>query len=182
MSNLQSCLSLLKSCFPDEKLPNLRYEDHCNGFISNMIRTQVGSLNLILKSSPTHPAFRQQLKVRQLYLNEMYFYEKIVPRLGIKSCPKIYKVDKDNEILLMEDLSASGYGLMKRDSKYVSAVFKEFAKFHARSLVVKQKDKDVWEEICSNVYKDLEGFNEESELTGCILEQCEKVLPFVQKS
>ncbi|XP_072379900.1 uncharacterized protein [Diabrotica undecimpunctata] len=144
--------------------------DNFLGVISTItIKNGDKTLDLILKSAHTNEAFRKAAPLHEIYGREIYLYNRVFEEFkkfeeehNIKdpfiSTPKVYlcSSEKGHEALLMENLKSQGYKLWNKKNTmnpgHIKAVLKEYAKFHAISLAMKDKCPDEFSKLASKVY------------------------------
>ncbi|KAJ8931402.1 hypothetical protein NQ314_015689 [Rhamnusium bicolor] len=132
------------------------------------IKNGKNKLNLILKSAQDNEELRKMAPVRDIYLREIYLYNKIFPEFdkfqrengllnGFSGHAKIYgSCDKQNEeCLVLENLREIGYKLWNRkvpmNSEHVGLVFAEYGKFHAISLAMNTKEPEMYKKLSENL-------------------------------
>ncbi|XP_072379899.1 uncharacterized protein [Diabrotica undecimpunctata] len=142
--------------------------------VINTITVKSGdkTLDLILKSAQTSEALRKAAPVHEIYGREIYLYNRVFEEFkkfekehNIKdpfnSRPKAYLCSSKNghESLLMENLKSKGYKLWNKKNPmnpgHIKAVLKEYAKFHAISLAMKDKSPEQFSNLTSNISKDV---------------------------
>uniref|UniRef100_A0A6P7GIV4 Uncharacterized protein LOC114338724 isoform X1 n=1 Tax=Diabrotica virgifera virgifera TaxID=50390 RepID=A0A6P7GIV4_DIAVI len=127
------------------------------------------TLNLILKSANTNEAFRNAAPLHEMYSREIYLYEQVFVEFKkfqdkhnivdqFVSIPKAYicSAEVSKEALLMENLKTEGYKLWNKKNPmnpgHIKEVLKEYAKFHAISLAMKDKCPEKFNNLTSKVY------------------------------
>lgn len=125
-------------------------------------------LRVVVKLACKSDVVRQTLPLREAFLREIYFYEKIWPALQKfqKDCsleepfegiPKFLSScsGERRESLVMENLKTIGFCLWDRkvaiNEEHMQLVLKEYAKFHAIGYVMKKKDVDTWNELTDDM-------------------------------
>ena len=94
---------------------------------------------------------------------EMNFFIKIAPKIieifgtdSTKIFPDVIKIDKQNEILIFEDLSELNYQIADRftglDKNHVKLCLQKFAKFHAASLKIYETDKNAFKDFQKGMF------------------------------
>lgn len=89
---------------------------------------------------------------------EMMFYEFVAPLMDEvltklkddeKLFPKVIAIDHEHEAIVLEDLSSLNFKLADRiarlDESHVKLSLKKLAKFHATSLLIRQKDPNIFD-------------------------------------
>ncbi|KAJ8942641.1 hypothetical protein NQ318_013354 [Aromia moschata] len=140
-------------------------------------------LHLILKSASRSAKLRETIPIKKAYLREIYVYDTIFPAfesfLKEHDCPVrlsphaklLGSCVKDfEECVVLENLKEAGYDLWDRttpmDWDHIALVLKEYGKFHAISLAMKEKDPELYEELTKdldNVFGKPEGEEEDEE-------------------
>lgn len=144
------------------------------GYTSDMVYAKITlagadrkhkQLNLAIKFGKK--TLRQLPMIKEVYMKEIYFYDKVMKVLedfqnekgiaekffGVPYCYKTY-VDDKIEIIILENLSKRGYELHRRDLtmnlQHYKIVFKNLAKFHALSLALRNKNEELFNEIAKH--------------------------------
>ncbi|XP_018566194.1 uncharacterized protein LOC108907134 [Anoplophora glabripennis] len=111
-------------------------------------------LNVIVKQSFRDQAIRDWAPIRDMYMNEIYFYSKVWPTLDKfqEQIPIKYRFQKipkclttasndDFEYLVIENLKFQNFlnhdKKLPLDKDYYELIFKEYGKFHALSFAYK---------------------------------------------
>ncbi|XP_050499203.1 uncharacterized protein LOC126879901 [Diabrotica virgifera virgifera] len=147
--------------------------DNFLGVISTVtIKSGDKTLDLILKSAHTSEAFRKAAPLHEIYNREIYLYNRVFEEFKkfqeehnivdpFISFPKAYLCSSENghEALLMENLKTQGYKLWNKKTPmnpgHIKAVLKEYAKFHAISLAMKDKCPEQFNDLASKVYENV---------------------------
>lgn len=171
----EESLTLIKTIADNYKIQNYQVdfdsssskgENYLGTIIRANIRNEETKLSVILKVAPTNESFRINTRVRDIFLREIYMYETIFPAFenfqlensqysGFKSYPKFFgKLDETGkEVLVLENLVDSGYKLWNKkipmDSNHVTAVVREYGKFHAVSFAMRTKNPQLFQELVS---------------------------------
>ncbi|CAG9830320.1 unnamed protein product [Diabrotica balteata] len=131
------------------------------------IKDKKKSLDLILKSSHTNEGFREATPVKDVYNKEIFMYERVFKEFKkfqeqyniqdpFESIPKCYLCFAEDglECLVMENLKTQHYGLWDKkvpmNPGHIKAVLIEYAKFHAVSLAMKQKNPALFKELAED--------------------------------
>ncbi|CAG9830311.1 unnamed protein product [Diabrotica balteata] len=160
--------------------------DNFMGIISSiLIKSGDKTLELVLKSAHTNEAFRKAAPLHDAYEREIYLYEHVFEEFKkfqeqynivdqFTSVPKAYLCSSEDghEGLLMENLKTQGYKLWNKklpmNPGHVKAVLKEYAKFHAVSLAMKDKSPEQFSKLTAKVYANVfeanPSFNNEERL------------------
>lgn len=138
-------------------------------FYSIKIKEIDGSktLNLIVKSLPKNPNIREKTRAVAKFQRESYIYNQVLPKFlevqkengigeeeGFFNFPKCffaeYNEELDDAVLILEDLSVS-YKLLNKEEpvnlEHTTLLIKTLGKFHALSLVIKEKDPEFFDHI-----------------------------------
>lgn len=122
------------------------------------------TLELVVKKTPSNEDFRKAIPVRDIFLREIYIYDKVhnyfkkfQNEKGVESpfnsIAKYYgKCEEElSECLVLENLIKNGYGLWNRklpmNAEHISIVMSEYGKFHAVSYAMKEKNPELFSEI-----------------------------------
>ncbi|XP_072379903.1 uncharacterized protein [Diabrotica undecimpunctata] len=131
------------------------------------IKDKKKSLDLILKSSYTNKGFREAAPVKDIYAREIFLYERVFKEFKkfqeehniedpFESVPKCYLCFTEDglECLVMENLKTQHYDLWDKkvpmNPGHIKAVLIEYAKFHAVSLAMKQKNPALFKELAED--------------------------------
>ncbi|CAG9824035.1 unnamed protein product [Phaedon cochleariae] len=126
-------------------------------------------LELILKSAHVGE-IRNQMPIHKAYMREIFVYEQVFAKFKkfqeeyrisepFQSYPKLYGTcdTESSECLVMENLRESGYKLWNRklpmNPEHLTAVMKEYAKLHAVSLAMKEKQPEAFKELTKDMGK-----------------------------
>jgi thiamine kinase-like enzyme len=130
--------------------------------------------DLVLKCSKQSQALRENRQMILIYLNEIFMYDHVLPTFlkfqedkGIKdpfnSVPKCYGSFKGEniEVIVLENLKKSGYELWPKtkplERKHIDFVIKQYGKFHAVSVAMKEQQPDKFEEIVKKIEENMKG-------------------------
>ncbi|XP_050296034.1 uncharacterized protein LOC126735953 [Anthonomus grandis grandis] len=125
-------------------------------------------LHFILKSAPSNEHFRKRAKINKLFKHEAYLYETAIgsiqefqQKFNLKQpftgAAKYYGciLEDGNESILMENLKEYGYNLWERtkpmDDAHITAVFTEYARFHAASMAFRHKEPEKFNNITKEI-------------------------------
>lgn len=164
MCNLSSGIINLLEQIVNEEIKHFRIDlqddlKEGNNYLSTIIKLSLTNLktnekyHLIIKQSNN---CNNEL-VTQSFNTEIYFYEKLLPKLielqkemnpalNIDIAPKCWITDsnKERKIIILDNLSSSDFTLFERgesfDENHMDLIFKTYAKFHALSFIMKEKD------------------------------------------
>ncbi|RZC33175.1 EcKinase, DUF1679, and/or APH domain containing protein, partial [Asbolus verrucosus] len=147
--------------------------DKGDGYIGDIIFVGVTATNgtasteeysLVLKCSKRSQILREISPVKEAFMNEIYFYDVVLPAFtrfqkekGITdlfdSVPKCYGtlIGDNTEVIVFENLKHIGYSLWDKKKpltrQHVDMVVKEYAKFHAVSIAMKDQNPEQFEEL-----------------------------------
>lgn len=131
-------------------------------------------LNVVLKTPPESEARRNQFGSMQLFKREIFMYNEVLPEFvkfqrekkisessGFYNFPKIYfaeyDLEKDDALIIMEDLRESGYQLWNKykptDFEHSKLIMTSLGRLHAISFAMKKFKPELFEE-----YKKLDDF------------------------
>lgn len=123
-------------------------------------------LNFVVKKSFSDEAIRSAHPIRFTFLNEIYFYKKIWPKLNqvqsgvsepFRAIPQMLTVSEDDcaEMLVMENLKKLGYEVFNKrdnlDSQHVKKIFTYYGKFHALSFVMKKLNSEEYFQLANGI-------------------------------
>ncbi|XP_050499200.1 uncharacterized protein LOC126879898 isoform X2 [Diabrotica virgifera virgifera] len=128
------------------------------------IKDKEKSLDLILKSSHTNKGFREATPIKEIFSREIYIYEQVFKEFKkfqeehsiedpFESVPKFYSSFAEDELegLVMENLKTQQYELWDKkvpmNPGHIKAVLIEYAKFHAVSFAMKQKNPALFKKL-----------------------------------
>lgn len=118
------------------------------------------ALHLVCKLAPTSAARREGFGSIALFKREAYMYQTVLPQLAaferekglteanrFTAYPKCYEIiadeEKDQFVLIMEDMRAKGYTMWDRSQpipvNYVNSVLQQLARMHAISFALKDQ-------------------------------------------
>lgn len=139
-----------------------------DGFMSKTYAVDIDDTNevlhLFLKCAinvnfPGGPSFEK------VYVNEICFYETIVPAYmkfldekgvtdGFRNVPKCYG-SADSKILALQNLRSDGYDLCDKtfiaNEEHIELVFKTYAKFHAIGFTYKDQRPELYDKLMEGV-------------------------------
>ncbi|KAG5880138.1 hypothetical protein JTB14_002158 [Gonioctena quinquepunctata] len=159
------------SNFEVETCPGTVKGDNYLGVITRVtVKNEEKKMELILKAATTSEALRKSTPIHIIYNREIFMYGTVFeefkkfqkehnisdPFLGYA---KLFGkcLDEGSECLVMENLLERGYKLWERkkpmDSEHISAVFREYAKFHAVSLAMSHKKPELFENLTKDIRK-----------------------------
>lgn len=142
-----------------------------NGFLGVIFFVKVidkkGTLNLVVKAGSQNEKQRNFINIGDIFGREIYFYKKILPAMSdfqkarlVKqpfiSYPKCYEAysSADCEGLVLENLKAKGFSLWNRlvpmDENHISLVLREYGRFHAISLAMKDQNPEQFKQLTRN--------------------------------
>ncbi|XP_014600237.1 PREDICTED: uncharacterized protein LOC106784818 [Polistes canadensis] len=115
-------------------------------------------IHLIAKCAPLDSR-RKYIKVRRMFLQEIHFYEKLLPtfndflrdyNMTLEYIPYIYASSKEhlNEILVLEDLKYQNYYMRELkflDYPHARLTLRCIARFHAYSFAIRAKKPETFE-------------------------------------
>lgn len=139
-----------------------------DGYMSKIIKISLKDhrkiLPVVLKLAPTKKEFREVMHVRNLFLKEIWMYEKVFIAFnefqlsnnfaeGFKGYAKCFiTCDKDyKEALVLENLTDYGYHTWNRkipmDHHHIALVMSQYGKFHAVSMAIRHKEPQLFQEF-----------------------------------
>lgn len=133
-----------------------------DGFLSTLLRVHVNFIvnssvereSFVVKMSTTHPIVIEMVGANSYDVQnkEMMFFEVIAPQIekilkkigeGKNLIPRAVAVDREHDVIVFEDLQVKNFLMFDRlvglDEVHTKLALKKLAKFHAASLVMKQK-------------------------------------------
>ncbi|CAH0550365.1 unnamed protein product [Brassicogethes aeneus] len=126
--------------------------------------------NIAIKRAFTNKSVREEVPIREVFLNEVFFYKECYPVLQqlqreldlpkFNNAPKCFytSTEPENEYLAMENLKASGFELFPKEKivpyNYFEFIFKIYANLHATSFVLGKTQPEKFEKLTSN-FKEL---------------------------
>ncbi|XP_055383577.1 uncharacterized protein LOC129613499 [Condylostylus longicornis] len=131
-----------------------------------IVTSKTGKVKVLVKTMPKTVARRQTFRSDEFFKNEIDFYTKIIPALmdfqkstGSKDifdeypqCLAAYS-DGENDFLVLEDISVSGYIAPCRQSytetETCSLILKVLGRFHAVSLAFKDQKPEEFQKVIS---------------------------------
>ncbi|KAG5880139.1 hypothetical protein JTB14_002159 [Gonioctena quinquepunctata] len=172
-SDLIKKIAQENGCFDFEvdTCPGTVKGDNYLGIITKVtVKNEGKKMELILKAAATSEALRKITPIHIIYNREIFMYETVFsefrrfqeehnisdPFLGyaklLGKCS-----DEGSECLVMENMLERGYKLWDRkkpmDSEHISAVFREYAKFHAVSLAMSHKKPELFKNLTKDIKK-----------------------------
>lgn len=153
------------------------------------------SLEVIVKYAATSANLRRQAPIREAFLTEMWFYDKIVPsQLNFQiehnvqnpfvNYPKCYAIRRQNheEILFLENLKQYGYKLWNRkkpmNHEHLKFVFYEYGRYHGTNYAIKKLNPALYKEMTSNLVDMMQLFNRTDGFSGLMKKMSGKVKDF----
>ncbi|CAG9853778.1 unnamed protein product [Phyllotreta striolata] len=145
--------------------------DNFMGVLTTVTLNEAGkTLELIMKAALENEALRKITPIHEIYLREIYFYQNVLDSMRrfeeqynierpFAGCPKLYGASKADrsECFVLENLRSLGYTLWDKkspmNSGHITAVLKQYAKFHAISMAMKYTKPDLFEAVVSKVSK-----------------------------
>lgn len=128
--------------------------------------TTIGK-SLIIKTVLSDPEMAQLVKDTGIYDKEAIMYHRILPKYhklleSVGDTEKLFSpaisVDIDHSTIIFEDLKPKGFCLGNRlkglDQKHVDLVIKKIAKFHACSMVLKERNEEDFSEFKEGMIRD----------------------------
>ncbi|KAF2893914.1 hypothetical protein ILUMI_12257 [Ignelater luminosus] len=125
-------------------------------------------LHLMVKGASKNDALRAELCVTSIFERETCMYDTVIPSFckleeekglepfsGSPKCYKACMIDK-SEALILKNLRKDGYSLWKKkvpmEHDHVSLVLKEFGRFHAVSLAMRDQQPETFKNLTENMY------------------------------
>lgn len=139
-----------------------------------IVEGENGKISLIAKLAPSQEIVRKNLSAPIMFGNEHLIYTEILPKFlslqkkaevaeeDLLKFPKCYgtNVEAPNEVVIIEDLKDSGFGMLDRftplTDECVKSVLRNLAIFHSVSYVLKSKESDTYDYYKDNL-KDMWG-------------------------
>ncbi|KAI4467392.1 hypothetical protein MML48_2g00009470 [Holotrichia oblita] len=162
----------------DAKIVYKRGSEIGDGFMSKTYAVDISdtkeSLHLFLKCA-INVTFTGGPSFDKVYINEIYFYESIVPAYlafleekgvtdGFRNVPKCYG-SADNKIIALRNLRNDGYDLCDKtfiaNEEHIELVFKTYAKFHAIGFTYKDQKPELYDKLMEGVTDLFRGAGEE---------------------
>ncbi|CAH0550363.1 unnamed protein product [Brassicogethes aeneus] len=122
--------------------------------------------NVAIKRAFTIQSIREEMPIRDVFLNEVFFYKECFPVLQqlqseldlpkFNIAPKCFytSIEPENEYLAMENLKASGFELYPKEEivpyDHFEFIFKIYANLHATSVVLRKTQPEKFEKLASN--------------------------------
>ncbi|CAH0550371.1 unnamed protein product [Brassicogethes aeneus] len=126
--------------------------------------------NIAIKRAFTNKPVREEMPIREVFLNEVYFYKECYPVLQqlqseldlpkFNNAPKCFytSTEPENEYIAMENLKASGFELFPKEKivpyNHIEFIFKIYANLHATFFVLGKTKPEKFEKFASN-FKEL---------------------------
>lgn len=146
-------------------------DNYVGEIICVSIKSPDRTLELVVKKAPASEQFRKLMPIRDIFLNEIYLYNEVLPTFvkfqkenGLKnifdSYAKFYgKCEGENdECLVMENLIKNGYTHWNRqlpmNAEHVGLVMAEYGKLHAASFALKKKNPKLFDKLKSALRDD----------------------------
>lgn len=161
-------------------------------YVSLIDSTNNRVIKLIIKKAPQDSHISSEI-VKKTYKNENYFYTELWPTFKslqesflnghfFDAIPKYYLTITSGEEphqIVLEDLNCKNFHIIKRncffDRAHLELVLKEYGKFHALSLVLKQKFPESFLELSqkfTNVFSEMENVSLFTDSLKLIFKQC----------
>lgn len=135
-------------------------------YASVLIRVKVifstgGCLSLIVKTITADPVAKGVLTDEfNVHNKEMHIYEHILSKYksitGFELTPKVFEVNRNNDAILFEDLSAAGFSVANRftglDETHCRLVVQSLAKLHASSMVLNHTEPNVFQPFSDGLF------------------------------
>jgi len=182
LNNEDEVRALVQSIVEEENVGNYELKisagsEKGDGYVSYVTGVEIlgenKNLYVIIKNAPKEEAkeFRAIMLARELFLREIFFYDKIYPAFrdfqrknNVKKpfdnvCRMYKSIDTDcNEKLVLQNIRKDGYDLWNRlkqmDHAHVQLVFETYAKLHSTSYMLRDKKPDVYKSLLLD-YTDL---------------------------
>ncbi|CAH0550370.1 unnamed protein product [Brassicogethes aeneus] len=122
--------------------------------------------NVAIKRAFTNQSIREEVPIRDVFLNEVFFYKECFPVLQqlqseldlpkFNNAPKCFytSTEPENEYLAMENLKTSGFELFPKEKiipyDHFEVLFKIYANLHATSVVLRKTQPEKFEKLASN--------------------------------
>lgn len=119
----------------------------------------------VLKAQIWNDVTKNTLKVYDIHNKEMEIYEKVLPKIrkllleiGDKSdtFPNTIFVDRENEVIILEDLMLKNYKLEDRtkfmDREHAFQALSKIAKIHAASAVLYEQENTIYDSLKSGMF------------------------------
>jgi thiamine kinase-like enzyme len=118
----------------------------------------------VLKCSKPSEALRESTVIQDIFLNEIYVYDKIFPLFqkfqtdkgvddSFQSVPRCYGTftSKSREVVILENLKSKGYELWTYKKpltrNHINLVVKEYGKLHAISVALKEQQPEQFQKV-----------------------------------
>ncbi|EFA06721.1 hypothetical protein TcasGA2_TC009652 [Tribolium castaneum] len=156
------------------------------------VETSGKTYDLVIKSAKKSDELRKQTPIKEAYDREIFFYSKIFPLLdefqrqrgvqkAFSNVPKCFSVSSEltREAVILQNLKSDGFELHDRKQAmnldHVLMVFRNYGKYHALSLGLKEKKPAVFNSLGRNL-NDLFGlFITKADLIGVYRKEFEHV-------
>lgn len=135
------------------------------GYMSTTYAVDINdSFHLFLKCA-LNVSFPGSAAIENVYVNEIYFYERVIPLYmeflskkdvtdGFRNVPKYYG-SAENKILALKNIKSDRYGLCDKsfigNEEHVGLVFKTYAKFHAIGFAYKDQNPELYNKLTQGV-------------------------------
>lgn len=155
----------------EENSTSAKGDNYLGQILGETINSSDKKLEVIVKKAPSNEKFRKVIPIREMFLKEIYLYDKILSTFAsfqdetnldtpFNNFPKCYgKCEEDySECLVLENLTKNGYGLWNRkvpmNSDHIALVMSTYGKFHAVSYAMKHKNPELFNEISEELKKE----------------------------
>lgn len=147
-------------------------------------------MNVVVKSPPENALRRQALGTMLLFEREVFIYAELLPefakfqrenylKIGFYEFPKCYLAEfdkeKDEAVIIMEDLRDAGYKLINKnipiDYEHAKLSFAALGRLHAISIAMKEKNPEIFKRfkvLVDNTKGNLENETIMSFMEGCM--------------
>lgn len=140
------------------------------------IKNKEKNLEVVLKKALKDPKYRNILNIRNVFLQEVYIYQNVLTQFAtfqkqfdldkpFESYAKCYltSVEDNNECVVLQNLVKDGYRVWNRqhemNSDHVALVMEEYAKLHAVSLAMRNKNPKMFQKLVGSWKNDFEDSN-----------------------
>lgn len=143
------------------------------GFLGQLMFIEISDnesekvVNVVVKKAFSDEKIRELAPIRISFLNEVYFYEHILPtfqkleeeykiKVRFDRVPKCFMscTEEAQELLVLENLKSLGYDVFDKKKvftrEHVNLIFKTYGHYHALSFALKKKYPEKFMEISSN--------------------------------
>lgn len=137
-----------------------------DGYVSNMLKISINedkheTLTVVVKIPLENKARREVMKMMKLFEREIFVYKVMLPQfdeiqklnnlndsIKFKNFPKIhfaeFNKDKDDAIIIMDDLRESGYKMWKKSAPinfdHAKLLLTALGRYHAMSFAIRSKN------------------------------------------